>query len=167
MKPTAELNPAGPCRSAGRSRCRSDSDGRCRPGRGDGGHSRGVAPARHFNLRTQRSGSGGAAGEVRPERSGAGKPARVAAPALGRRPQSAGHSADRAGDDLVCHRRYARRNGDAADGRVGRLAAVCAGDQGQHRRGQTQGDDQSHRHRRARRIEPGKSRFSSLSPATS
>ncbi len=50
--------------------------------------------------RPERGGSRGAAGAVRPQRSRA-REARVAAPAVGRRPQPAGDPADRPGDPLL------------------------------------------------------------------
>ena len=60
-------------------------------------HRRSPAATRHLARGLDRGGSGGAAGRIRPERGRRRNDDRVAAPALGRRPQPAGDSADRSG----------------------------------------------------------------------
>ena len=95
----------------------------------------------------------------------------LAAAPLDRRPQPAGHPADGAGHhqfrDRAGHERLRRRLGDAGDGGAGTFPALRPGNQGRQRRGQAQGDDQRHRHGRARRPAEGNSAATNSCPATS
>ena len=61
---------------------------------------------------------------------------------------------------------YDRRLGDGGDGGAGRVAAVHPGNQGRQRRGQTQGDDQGHRHGRCATASRRKFRSRNSCPAT-
>ncbi len=82
-----------------------------------------------------------------PERSGAAAPSRLAPPAFEDRPQSAGHPARNLVGDLLCDRRFTRRNSDGRHGRAQRCSPLLAGSPGGCRRRQAQGHDPRNRHR--------------------